>query len=484
MIRRNLGLLLGLACVVCLLEGAALPQSRSYESFAEWREACGRLPSNRDLKGKIPRGDTLPLPTFAPLSGLLDQFFSLCRTGTLAQATLWVGAAPSKAEFFNTERSYFVRPTIPFQPFAQKLVVPADTEVILRGDLHGDIRSLNAMLDWLNRSNYLTGFTVSRTNAYLVFLGDYTDRGVYGVEVIYTLLRLKLANPDRVFFTRGNHEDVSLAAGYGFLDEGITKYGHAFDARKVCRLYDFLPVVLYLGCGTNFIQCCHGGMEPGYSPTGLLSASDSIRFQLLGPLRQRQFLQSNTNRMGFLDPTSRGVAAQYYQDFVPTEPTKPSLIGFMWNDFTQVQGQPQFEFDVGRGFVYGERATQFVLQQAVTNGFALRAVFRAHQHSSVLNPMMNRLIASGGVFRHWQATDATAFLDTPAAKLRQHLDHLDERTIPDGSAWTFNVAPDSAYGAGCGFDFDAFGILKVNGDFKDWRLRVVNVAGKLSTMPP
>ncbi|PYI83455.1 MAG: hypothetical protein DME26_14935 [Verrucomicrobia bacterium] len=409
------------------------------------------------------------------MSGLLDAYFALCRTGTLAQTALWFGEVPSKSEFFNTDRSYFLKPTIPFQPFTQKLVVSEGAEVVIRGDLHGDIHSLNAMLDWLNRSNYLTGFTVSRPNTYLMFLGDYTDRGVYGVEVLYTLLRLQLANPDRVFLIRGNHEDVRLAANYGFLAEGHAKYGAAFDAPKLCRLYDFLPTALYLGCGTNFIQCCHGGMEPGYSPGELLAASGETRFQLLGQLRQREFLQANSNRLGFLDKTSRAAAHQYYQDFTPTSPTTPAVLGFMWNDFTQIQGQPQYESDPGRAFVYGDRVTQFILNQTVTNAFALRAVFRAHQHSTVSNPMMRRLIASRGVFRHWQAKDGKTLIDAPAAKLREHLDQAEERTIPEGSVWTFNVAPDSPYGVGCDFDFDAFGILKVNRDFKDWRMRVVNV---------
>ena len=184
----------------------------AYESFAQWRDACARLPTYRALLGRNPPATVLP--TFDPLSGLLDQFFALSRTGLLAQANLWVGEAPAKEQFFNTSRVYFLEPAIPFQPFAQKLIVPDGAEVVFHGDLHGDIHSLNAMLDWLNRSNYLSGFVVSRPNTYVVLLGDYTDRGIYSVEVLYTLLRLKLANPDRVFFVRGNHEDVALAARY------------------------------------------------------------------------------------------------------------------------------------------------------------------------------------------------------------------------------------------------------------------------------
>ena len=60
---------------------------------------------------------------------------------------------------------------------------------------------------------------LAKPNTYMVFLGDYTDRGNYGIEVLYTMLRLKLANPEQVFMARGNHEDIQMIASYGFLAE-------------------------------------------------------------------------------------------------------------------------------------------------------------------------------------------------------------------------------------------------------------------------
>ena len=75
------------------------------------------------------------------------------------------------------------------------------------------------MLDSLNKAGKLDGFRLAKPNNYMVFLGDYTDRGNYGIEVLYTLLRLKLANPEHVFMARGNHEDVQMISTYGFLAE-------------------------------------------------------------------------------------------------------------------------------------------------------------------------------------------------------------------------------------------------------------------------
>jgi hypothetical protein len=413
---------------------------------------------------------------------VLTAFFNLCQTGSLAQTTSWVGPAPATNTFFNTSRAYFLQPTpaspsIPFEPFAQKLSFDERSEIFVRGDLHGDVRSLLANLTWLNEKGYLRDFQIVRTNFAMIFLGDYTDRGAYGVEVLYTLLRLKLANPERVFLLRGNHEDVSLQARYGFFEEGQSKYVGEFDAARIARAFDFLPVVIYLGTGHSFIQCNHGGMEPGFSPGALLEAAGASRLQLIGMLDQRQFLNGNAEWMK--DVQSRQTASDSLRDFRPEDPMFPEVLGFMWNDFTVQAGEPSFATDPGRAFVYGARTTAALLRASSTTNRQLQAVFRAHQHSSVPNPMMRRLVASGGIFRHWQAADSAAFLEAPVERLKTILEREALRAIPPGSVWTFNVGADSVYGEACDFRFDSFGLLKLAPSFADWRLHVINLPLKL-----
>ena len=67
--------------------------------------------------------------------------------------------------------------------------------VVVVGDIHGDLESLKALLE-----------RVYPLDGYLLFLGDYGDRGEYPVEVYYLILRLKEELPDRVVVMRGNHE--------------------------------------------------------------------------------------------------------------------------------------------------------------------------------------------------------------------------------------------------------------------------------------
>jgi hypothetical protein len=207
-----------------------------YKTFAAWKRACERAPMNRTLRMTLPLKELQPLQTFAQFTEVVDAFFELSKRGSLSQDSAWQGTPPVQPAFFNTDAVYFMRPPIPFQPFVQRELVPAGSQVFFHGDLHGDVHSLVAWMDWLNQKGYLHDFKVARPDVYLVFLGDYTDRGMYGVEVLYTLLRLKVENPDRVWLVRGNHEDVSITSRYGFLAEARGKFGRDFDAKRVMRL--------------------------------------------------------------------------------------------------------------------------------------------------------------------------------------------------------------------------------------------------------
>lgn len=74
--------------------------------------------------------------------------------------------------------------------------LPRDNVVVV-GDLHGDLRSLKAILERIYPS---------LKDTYVVFLGDYGDRGTNPVEVYYLILKLKEEFPDRIVLMRGNHE--------------------------------------------------------------------------------------------------------------------------------------------------------------------------------------------------------------------------------------------------------------------------------------
>jgi len=73
--------------------------------------------------------------------------------------------------------------------------------LVVISDLHGDSNSLFRILSEINYDHFL----LKELNK-LVFLGDYVDRGMDSLSIIYTICRLKSSYPDSVILLRGNHE--------------------------------------------------------------------------------------------------------------------------------------------------------------------------------------------------------------------------------------------------------------------------------------
>ncbi|MBK1881678.1 metallophosphoesterase [Luteolibacter pohnpeiensis] len=421
------------------------------------------------MKGKFPDSDTLPLKSYEEFDQMLDTFIQAERDGSIGDRKLWVGASP-KAEFFKYESGFYQDKKFNFQPFAKKLILPVGSKVYIQGDLHGDIHSLLITLDELRKRKVLDGFKVIDPSAYLCFTGDFTDRGSYGVEVLYTLMRLKLANPERVQFARGNHEHFGMNAKYGFVKELQAKYGSDIDISKTMHLYDLLPVVIYLGTESDFVQMNHGGMEPGYDPKTLLASSGTTRYQFLGEIHQKTYSESHQGWLGD-DPKVLNLAETRLKDFTPQGPTSPNLLGFMWSDFTVFGDEPSLGY--GRSLIFGESSTAYLLKSFSTEKQKIHAVLRGHQHASGPNPLMNRIVASGGLFRHWQEQHEEGNADLTPKELERKIETSPVRSIPDGSVWTFNVSADSVYGEGCHYDFGTFGIMSLKKSFSDWTMEVV-----------
>ena len=461
--------LLPLFVVGSLVGAARITAAEVMPDFEAWRHACARLPQNRVLGGRMAPRERLPLPRFESISAVLDAHFASATNGPMSRASAWVGAPP-RPGFFDVTRSWHGRSRTPFEPFVQKHLVPPGSKVLLQGDLHGDIHSLLAVIGRLQEKGLMQGFRITDPRFYMVFLGDYTDRGVHGIEVIYTLLRLQVANPERVLLVRGNHEDVSLVARYGFLAEGQAKYGADFDAAKVVRFHDFLPAALYLGSGSNVVQLCHGGMEPGFDPRPLLQSERTNAFHRIVELRQKAYLATQP-AWAQSDAAAGAEAAKWFRDFQPQSPTSPSVIGFMWNDFTVFSGETAFANNPERASIYGKAAVTHILQTQSAPTTRVHGVIRAHQHSGVPNPIMRRLMASRGAFRHWQETAEPAGDRFEASNLETGA----SRPIPEGSVWTLNVSPDSVYGQGNGFTFATVVMLQTAPAFADWRLSVDTV---------
>jgi predicted phosphodiesterase len=71
-------------------------------------------------------------------------------------------------------------------------------KIFVVGDLHGDFQSFQRVVEVWQKE----------PDAYIVFLGDYADRGEQGVEILESLIQL--TENKHVIALKGNHESYSL----------------------------------------------------------------------------------------------------------------------------------------------------------------------------------------------------------------------------------------------------------------------------------
>jgi len=461
-----------------------------YSDFASWRDACNKLP-----KPAIPwTQSNYLLTTATPLTKncfikLLDTFISK-RTEAL-QKQSWV----------NGEQSVLTGQK--FDPFIAKVELPNNAVIAFHGDLHGDVHSLNAFIRKLQNDGYMSPkdeFNIRDSRFYMVFLGDYTDRGLYGMEVMYTILRLKLANPERVFLVRGNHEDLKIINRFGFEDELKRKFeltGDYTDSDfegiepnvsfwkqfgfiertnsalqkdlelclgKLNNFYNTLPVALYLGTKNikknqkDFILCCHGGIEIGSEENVLLESNEAMQNMKIGPLKRE------THLAGYSQAIQDELRAGMLPGLQDINHYEPFDLGFMWNDF-QVDTEDPTKYSYGRGWKVGKSLLlEYLKKRTKKNKYAVRGVFRAHQHSRSLTPMMARILnideqsprGEEGIGKIWERRQRSK---SPKA-------------LWDGIVATFLVAPLTPYSI-TGYDYDAYGLLKLAPNFDKWKLEVV-----------
>jgi len=338
---------------------------------------------------------------------------------------VWVGEKPSKV-FYNFDC---------FNPYMQKMLVPENSDVFIWGDLHGSAHALLRKLDCLRKENYIDdNFKIMKSDCYFLFLGDYVDRGLYGVEVLYTLFRLKIANPDHVVLLRGNHEDMHGNIGpnccYNFGFELYKKYGKRANAlsRMLSAFCESLPSALFLGVDRDFILCVHGGLEFGINPKNLVRASGDVRCQLI----KKVCRQSNSLQDPVLERHLKMVPRDELKDFVPHYSSHNGY-GFLWSDFC-LDETVFLRFNPNRGFQYGRNFTTSLLQSMSSSQARVHRIFRAHQHNGV---MLELLRKHRGVVSIW-----------------------------DGLVYTFLSA-----GEPFGLSFDMVALLKTATHFEDWQLK-------------
>lgn len=97
--------------------------------------------------------------------------------------------------------------------------VKLSSPVYIVGDIHGQVYDMFHMFDKLLENKW-----DRFKEASLLCLGDYVDRGDFGVEVFLFLACLKLNYPNKVWMLRGNHESFAMNETFNFRAEVFEKF--------------------------------------------------------------------------------------------------------------------------------------------------------------------------------------------------------------------------------------------------------------------
>jgi len=136
-----------------------------------------------------------------------------------------------------------------------ELVVPKNLVII--GDLHGDLRSLQHILQEIDYEHFL-----SNHKNKLIFLGDYVDRGTSSIGVLYTICYLKQNYPNSVILMRGNHE-AHMEFPFSSYDlplKIVEYFGEMYEKvinDKIDTLFQLLYLVTII---QNKLLLVHGGL--------------------------------------------------------------------------------------------------------------------------------------------------------------------------------------------------------------------------------
>jgi len=131
-------------------------------------------------------------------------------------------------------------------------VIALKPPVIVVGDIHGQFYDL---LNLISKAG-------SPVDTPYLFLGDYVDRGIFSMEVVFYLFSLKINFPNTFTLLRGNHESRGMTGYFNFKKECLYKYNDQVYL-ELMKAFDNLPIAATIESEEfgKYIAM-HGGIGP------------------------------------------------------------------------------------------------------------------------------------------------------------------------------------------------------------------------------
>lgn len=289
------------------------------------------------------------------------------------------------------------------------------------GDLHGDVGSLVLLLRaWqkeglVDPDNIFKIAEQHRSSLSVIATGDYVDRGNHGIETLVIMLKFLLNNPTSLAI-RGNHEDIEQnmvgteqAKHNGYTNtlqnEVYSKYGKQTGIQileTLSRVYDVMPVALYLGTRDNegiwtYLLLSHGCIDVRYNPHPLLSAPDEplvVDTHAFSDLSQCQTLWRSLREQRNLEGITISAEGASVIQHHCSNNISLSGIGFAWNDIIPDPEDTVCTASSGLRFALCKQAFKVLCKASSTeqgspsaehaSRYRLWGNVSAHQHGDIL----------------------------------------------------------------------------------------------------
>ena len=213
------------------------------------------------------------------------------------------------------------------------------------GDTHGDLPSLKSILE------------LCRGVEGIIFLGDYGDRGIYGVSTYYEILKL-FNEGENVVLLKGNHESDAVIP-HELPEQLISYFGSEEPLNRLRKLWDKLPI----SAGSEDYWFVHGGV-----PTG-------------GKESREDFTEKDV-----------------------INPSDEDAIEMLWNDPWEKE-ENGHNYLRGVMYFFGKRTTRAFLENL---GF--KVIIRSHQPDKVLLAEQDGLVITVGSCMHPYGLSKAALL--------------------------------------------------------------------------
>lgn len=143
---------------------------------------------------------------------------------------------------------------------SQEMVLRLRAPIKVYGDIHGQFLDLMRLFARYKAPSDGEGGDIDSMD--YLFLGDFVDRGAFSLETVCLLFSLKVKYPTQIHLIRGNHEDPTINAIYGFRDECRRRLNEEPEDPESCwnkfnRAFEWLPVGAVI---EDKILCLHGGI--------------------------------------------------------------------------------------------------------------------------------------------------------------------------------------------------------------------------------